>query len=362
MAGQCNNTLSSGLSPLIKSLCTKICINCPLYMNVCIHPPMQGLSGETAPLLNYRPCSDIPTCMGVTHGVFYHNQLYLGGQTNNSKTDSMLYVYCPDIDIWKVLPPSPLKWFAMAVWRDQLVLLGGKEANSKTSTLSNKVVVWEGGQWEPSLPPMLNARVSPLVMAHENYLALAGGRNDLLGRSVEVLESNRLQWCTVSSLPMNCYLHTSAKCGHYIYLLHLRTGRILQATISAFVTQKEEACLMRDSSSLAVETESISSEMGDFETGSIWSPIPKPPVIPLRLTTVGGYIVVFCRENKDEDFTVHGYFPETHSWCLVGRLPAVSSSAACITSPEKELFIAGGDSSSSKYSHKLYQATITVTT
>ena len=325
-----------------------------------MHIPTQYLSGETTPLLGHWTCSDIPTGMSSVQGVVYHNKLYLGGHTSSAKADSMLYAYCPDIDIWKVFPPCPLKWFGMAVWRDQLILLGGKEANSKKSAITNKLVVWEDGKWVYSLPPMLIARVSPLVVVHENHLALAGGGH--LGRSVEVLESSTMQWCRVSSLPINCFPHLSTVCGDHLYLLHPETGRILQAHVPTFVRQKEEYPIT-DSSSFASKDESMSSETRDIiEAGSMWRQLPRPPVVPLRLTTVGGYIVVFSHGNRKEDLAVDGYFPETNSWCLMGRLPATMSSAACISSPEKQLYIAGGDSINPQFSQKLYQATLTLTT
>lgn len=326
---------------------------------------MQHLSGETVPLVSHTTCSDIPTGMSSAYGVFYHNQLHLGGHTSNAKADSILYAYSPDIDIWKVLPSCPLKWFAMAVWRDQLILLGGKEANSKKSAMTNKVVVWEDGKWEPSLPPMLIARVSPIVVVHGTYLAVAGGRRGYLGGSVEVLESSTLQWSAVSPLPMNCFLHTATVCDDHLYLLDLKTGRILQANISAFVRQEEETTLITDSSLLdeSSELESVYSEMNETEVGSIWRPLPRSPVTPLRLTTVGGYIVVFSHGNSGEgNLTVHGYFPETNSWYLMGKLPAVTSSTACVTCPEKQLYLAGGDCINSQYSQKLYQATLKTST
>lgn len=325
---------------------------------------MQHLSGETVPLISHKLCSDIPAAMSGARGVFYHNQLYLGGHTSSVKTDSTLYAYCPDIDIWKVLSPCPLAWFAMAVWRDQLILLGGKEANSEGSAMTNKVFVWEDGKWEPTLPPMLIARVSPLAVVHKNYLAVAGGGKGCLGESVEVLESSTLQWSTVSSLPMNCFSHTSTVCGSDLYLLHLDTGRILQASVPAFVSQREEPHLVTESSLLTSEDESASLDMRDIEAGSIWRQLPRPPVMPLRLTNLGGYIVVFSPSHgsSEEDMVVHGYFPETNSWCSVGRLPATTSSAACVPAPDNKLYVAGGGSSNSQYSQKLYQASVRLTT
>ena len=77
----------------------------------------------------------------------------------------MVYAYSPGVDMWKVLPPSPLKWFSMAAWNNELVLIGGKEESTKQPTMTNKLAVWKNNKWEFSLPPMSIARLSPLAAA-----------------------------------------------------------------------------------------------------------------------------------------------------------------------------------------------------
>ena len=109
-------------------------------------------------------------------GVFYKKQLHIGGGcTGNPKADSMIYAYSPDVDMWKVLPPCPLKWFAMAAWNKQLVLIGGKEVGGESQTqqsaMTTKLAVWQSGEWEFSLPPMQVARVSPTAVSHGRHLA-----------------------------------------------------------------------------------------------------------------------------------------------------------------------------------------------
>lgn len=322
----------------------------------------QGLSGQPNSLLQWKACSEIPIGMKDVCGAFYNKQLHIGGGcTGNPKADSMLYAYSPDVDMWKVLPPSPLKWFAMATWNKKLVLIGGKELGS-AEKMTNKVAVWEKSKWEFSLPPMLIARVSPTAVSHGRYLAVAGGRRGYLGCSVEVLDSSSMQWSRIPAVPINALPHTSAVCSNKLYLMHQKTGKILYADIPTFVKQKRED-FIPDSSSLedlSDSGESVSSDIYDNEITAIWQPIPKPPVLPLRIASVGGYLAVFSHGNSGEgNLAVHAYFPETNSWYQVGKFPEATSNISCFTSPDSKLYIAGGDSIKSQYSQKMFQAAMT---
>lgn len=296
-------------------------------------------------------------------GVFYNNQLYVGGGcTGSPKADSILYAYSSDMDIWKVLPPCPLKWFAMAAWNNQLVLIGGKEIkieHTKKTSMTNKVLVWEKGKWKFSLPPMLLARVSPTALSHRKYLAVVGGRRGYLGHDVEVLDSSSMEWHRIPSVPIIALPHTTAVCGNHFYLMHQKSGKILHTDIPTFVKQKREE-LKVDTSSLEEPSdsgESTSLDIYENEISSIWHAISKPPVSPLRLASVGGYLTVFSHGTSGEgNLAVHAFFPETNSWYPIGKFPGVSSSISCLTSSENKLYIIGGNSINSQYSQKIFQA------
>lgn len=297
-------------------------------------------------------------------GVFFKNQLHIGGGcTGNPKADSMVYAYSPDVDMWKVLPPCPLKWFSMTTWNKQLILIGGKEpGDTQKPTMTNKLATWQSGNWEFTLPPMQVARVSPMAIPHGRYLAVAGGRRGYLGYSTEVLESTSMTWSHVPSVPISTRPHTTAMCSNKLYLLHQKSGKILHTDVSMFVKQKKED-LNIDGNSLGDMSdsgESVSSDLYESELSSIWTPVPKPPVSALRIASVGGYLTVFSHGNSGEgNLAVHSYFPETNTWYQVGKFPGASSSISCFTSPDKKLYITGGHSINSQYSQKIFQASMT---
>ena len=229
------------------------------------------------------------------------------------------------------------------------------------AAVTRKVIVWKDGKWVAALPPMIIPRVSPTVVADGHYLAVTGGRKGYLGKSIEVLDSKALQWYMVPSLPIQSLPHTFAICNNMLYLLHSESGRIIQASVSTFLRQKEEnsnsdtSFLLEESS----EVSSINSEDDEMDVGTIWSSVPKPPIKPLRIASIGGYIVVFSPSSSQGSMDIHGYFPETDSWWLVGTTPTLPSSTTCVCSPHKQLYLVGGASGSSQFSQKLYQAAFT---
>lgn len=303
--------------------------------------------------------------MKDANGTFFNNQLHVGGGcTGNPKADSMVYAYSPDVDMWKVLPPCPLKWFGMTTWNKQLVLVGGREpvdgrARDK-ACMTNKLASWGSGRWEFPLPPMQVARVSPMAVGHGRYLAVTGGRRGYLGYSAEVLDSASMTWSQVASLPISALPHTSTLCGGRLYLMHLKSGKILQTDVGTFVRQKEETGNSLGAGDMSDSGESVSSDLLESEIPSIWQPVPKPPVPALRIASVGGYVSVFSHGSSGEgNMVVHSFFPETNSWYQVGKFPGASSNLACFTSPDGRLYAVGGDGINSQYSQKIFQASLT---
>lgn len=314
---------------------------------------------DSSPLLTYKACSDIPTGMLNASGTFYHNQLYVSGVTSCNKAARIMYAYSPDVDIWKVLPPCPQKCFSLVVWRDKLLLIGGKEtATLSKETVSNKVVAWDSGRWESSLPPMVIGRVSPIVVSDERYLAVMGGRKGRLGRSVEVLDHDSMQWHTVPYLPFPCQPHTSAVCQNSLFLLHSEVDKILRADFTKFLRQQS---IPDNLASLALSREATEEETSDYEgdnleVGTIWSSIPRSPKKPLQIAAIGGYITAFSSSSQQGKMDAYTFFPESDTWWLTGTTPTLSPSTGCVSSPEGQLYLIGGKGINSKFSQTLNQA------
>ena len=117
--------------------------------------------------------------MKNAQAVIYNGELHVGGgYTRKPKSDAMVYAYDENFDLWHELPAGCLlKWFGMAVFRGQLVAVGGKETAGGRGSTSNKLATWDGGkaEWTFSLPPMTTARASPVAFSHGPYLVHVDG-------------------------------------------------------------------------------------------------------------------------------------------------------------------------------------------
>ena len=304
-------------------------------------------------MLHWTMGADIPSSMKNAQGVYHNSQLYVGGGfTGSTKADAIVFVYAPGVDMWKLLPNSPHKWFGMALLQSQILLVGGKETNSTKSDYTNKLVVWNGEDhsWASSFPPMQIARASPVAFGHRRWLVVGGGKRGSLDYSVEVLDSDTKQWCVVPPLPVKCFIHTSALCVNTWYLLRESDGTVFKADVRK---------LLKYSLQHVHQLHNGDAD-GQNEDHSNWTQLSKPPVKPIRISILHGCVVVLSHSVAgDGHIAVHAYFPETRSWSHVGNLPGICANASCVpTTANGPLFILGGDSPDMHYSNKIFKTTL----
>ena len=135
------------------------------------------------------PC-DLESAVGaaVVHG----NTAYFSKGHN-------VYSYTVPENKWTKLPQCKYEQFAMAVINDALTTIEGWD---NQGAVTNTLLSLCGSPWEEVLPPMPTKRRHPAA-ANTTHLVVAGG-GSLLGdgiATVEVLNTETLQWSTASSLP-----------------------------------------------------------------------------------------------------------------------------------------------------------------
>ena len=104
---------------------------------------------------------------------------------------------------WTKLQPSKCKYFSMAVINNQVTTIGGWDIEGWEGKPTNSLLCLQGNGWKEVLPPMPTSRMSVTAATTPTHLVVAGGENKFfLGQStVEVLNTETLQWSTASSLP-----------------------------------------------------------------------------------------------------------------------------------------------------------------
>ena len=116
-------------------------------------------------------------------------------------TRDKIYATTTDFTSWTVLqPPNGLECFGLTSYNSQLMVVGGKERGNVT----NKVWTSDNGtDWQLSLPPMPNGRVSPLATntgpSPECAVVVAGGKDESEQYQGDVEVLTEMNWHTVKS-------------------------------------------------------------------------------------------------------------------------------------------------------------------
>ena len=285
--------------------------------------------------------------MTNAQAVFYKGELHVGGgYTGSSKTDAIMYTYDVKLDHWNsLLASTPFKWFGLAVFNDQLVLVGGRETKAVSAECSNKLSSWdsETGEWLQRLPSMSIARTTPTVFSHRSLLVVAGGKKGALDYNVEMLDGCTMQWMHAASLPLKISPFCSLAHSDFWYLLKAEKGSsaiVQYADIDTF-----PALPLSDSQSTATQA-----------SGNLWKKLPSLSLIsPFRITAVGDFLVAFSRNTSNGgSLAIHAFFPDSQTWSYIGKVPGLCKNSTTVVTPRGELILIGGDGGNFQYSDKVF--------
>ncbi len=87
-----------------------------------------------------------------------------------------------------------------------------------------------------------------------------------------------------------------------------------------------------------------------------WSTLPLPPTLPMRMATVGNFLLAISQNGKD--LAIHAYSPDNQTWSQIGKVPVICATASTIVTPEGELMFLGGDAGNHGYSNKVHKGSI----
>ena len=147
---------------------------------------------------------DLPIATSLATALVIARNVYVcGGACPDVTLARIVQVYDLDKATWTKLPPAPQYNSEAAAINNQLVLIGGCEASSGTTT--NMVSTWTGHGWQQDIPAMPTKRLRPGVTTYNTYLIVAGGRaedNQTLLGSIDVMDTTTQQWYTPANLQL----------------------------------------------------------------------------------------------------------------------------------------------------------------
>lgn len=313
--------------------------------------------------VQWRACEDIPTHAKNTRGILIEQNLCVGGGFSGSlKADSAVYIYSPELNLWKLLPSSPLQWFTIVALDSQIVLVGGKETQSCSSEYTNKLASWDckNRQWNFLLPTMLNRRMSPIALSHAKTLVVAGGNKDVLDYNVEVLKAGSQEWQSVTQLPLSCFSPNVCFNNHWYFYRECDRSiiRIHMETLISSLPDENEQKVCSEKSGVESSTCTQSYEELTANVGK-WEKYCQMSFTPDIICSIQGNLVAM--KDSSNGLSVFTYTPETNSWRNIGNLRGLCSKASFVSTHNGNLFLIGGDSFlsfGSRHSSKLSMVVI----
>ena len=159
---------------------------------------------EDQPTLHSVRLPDLPIATYAATALFIARNVYVyGGACPDIPSARAVQVYDLDKATWTKLPPAPQFNSEAAAINNQLVLIGGWEASSRTTT--NMVSTWTGQGWQQDIPAMPTKRSRPGVTTYNTYLMVAGGKaedNQTILGSIDVMDTTTRQWYTPANLQL----------------------------------------------------------------------------------------------------------------------------------------------------------------
>ncbi len=373
--------------------------------------PLVYLTWTKCPKLpSSQPSSSRAKGFGRRHAqaVIINGKVYVGGGfSDTDDLDHYLYSYNTNSSTWdpNSLPRSPTRWFAMAAYNGQLVLAGGKDARTGSST--DKIATYRDEQqtWDlDRIPAMGVARMGSAAIGYASHLVVAGGWDESGMRLdvVEVFSGERGVWSTTESLPRKIAEMKTAFIGHsgtWVLVGGSNQGRsVFATTLQTLIDRaarggdlstvdpihrsssctnaperrseakmegevEEEAEAEVKEEAAAVEVEAKEGEGEEGEEQSVWKRFADVPAEFSSVAIFGNCLVClggisgFPMWSFESALAV--YIPHTQTWRKISEAPVKLSRACTLTLPSTgELLVVGGNIKGNPASDSVYKCTL----
>ena len=279
---------------------------------------------------------------GASAIVIERNVYVCGGFCPKVSSACVVQVYNLDRATWTKLPhPAPQFYSEAVAIKDELVLIGGREASS--CTITNMVSTWSEQGWENDMPRMPTKRSRPGVATYSTYVVVAGGmaedRKTLLS-SIDVLDTTTRHWSTAANLqlPRPMYCMKIAVCGTHIYVASAAikydaatdTGTSSKSVLLLPVATLEKVCSTGHDSLSHLCT---------------WTEItPTPNYCSALLQNVAAQALAVGGFNSSHQPTpdIVMYDPHSNKWLTVGQLLEPRAWSAVVSISRHSILVLGG--------------------
>ena len=237
---------------------------------------------------------------------------------------------------WSELPECPNYSFSLAMVNSFLTAIGGMKPSHK---VTNSLLSFTDEKWTKQFPPMPTKRKLTAVVCSDRSLVVAGGegREDKKLRTVEVMNTEILQWSTARSLPHGLDIATATLCGNQIYLL----GGFDQSAPSRLVFTCSLCALLQSSQPQSLGARLKTSSFA--RKPEVWHQLADTPVTSFTCTSLRGRLLAVggCGSDHKETTAIHMYNPPTNSWEVISHM-ATPRLRCLVVVLGNELVVVGG--------------------
>ena len=252
---------------------------------------------------------------------------------------------------WTSIPSPPNIGYSLAVVNNKLTAIGGGYFLHYTNKLYSLNGVGIDLTWNEDFRPMPTKRSNTIAVSTETVLVVAGGKKtgsifgDKESLSVEVMNTETLQWSSASPFPTSLYDASAALCNDCIYIAAMRQHNNLNPADGLLPSRQVYICSVNDllQSCSRPLLAHIASALS-MSPKTIWKRVADLPVTETACVTVHGQVLAIGGRDSEGDATsaVYMYDPVADSWDVISHLstPRIKCFAAII--PDNKIMVMGG--------------------
>ena len=173
------------------------------------HNPIRYLNWQ-----QFGTAAGMYMCRGTAAS--YNETAYFNGYDSTT-----VHAYNSENHQWSMLPHCSHAHSAFIIVIGTLTAVGGLDGDKPTNSLLSLFGEGMGLNWVEHFPPMPTKRYSLTAACNKRNVIVAGGRDGDKKQlnTVEILNTELLQWSTATSLPHPFSSGTATICGDRLYLL-----------------------------------------------------------------------------------------------------------------------------------------------
>ena len=253
-----------------------------------------------------------------------------------------VFAYNSTNNNWSELPKCPNCSFCLAIVNSLLTAIGGRSPDCMYK-ITNSLLSLIDAKWIKQFPPMPTKRSLTSAVCGGRSLIVAGGvgEGDKILSTVEVMDTETLQWSTASSLPHSLCGELPTMCGGRVYMVggfvNDKGSKFSKSLFTCSLAALLQSC-QQQSLGARLQTLSLASR------SKVWHQLADTPVtfstwvaLHGKLLAVGG-----CNSDGKQTTAIHMYNTTTNSWEVISHMATPRCRCSVAVLPHNELMVVGG--------------------